>query len=129
MKHRGLTLLAALAGGCTIDAVARAELSGELNGDAIFQKAGTTDQLTYKLELDGADGTYEVHVADGACGAMTARFADAGVIDLVGGSGVMRGVTDEWDVASGGDNDIVGRSLVVEQVLVVKGCGEIFNSD
>ena len=117
-----------LAAGCTIDPVARAELSGDATGLAIFQQAGTSDQVSYELALDGADGTYEVFIADGACGGDLTPFDDAGVIELVGGAGVLRGVKQTWGVASG-DNDIVGRVLVVRQLRAVAACGEIFNSD
>ncbi len=123
-------VLAALAlpAGCTIDPVARAELSGELTGDAIFQRAGTSDQVSYRIRLAGADGTYDVSLEDGACGAITGRFADAGVVEVSGGAGELRGVTRAWDVAAG-DNDVIGRALVAARAGAVVSCGDIFNSD
>ena len=51
----------------------------------------------------------------------------AGVIDA--GSGVLRGVSEEFAVASGGDDDVVGRALLVVEGADVRGCGDVFNSD
>ncbi len=129
MRRASAAVLAlALAAGCTIDPVARAVLSGEITGDAIFQRAGTSDQVSYRVRLAGPDGTYAVSLEDGACGATTGRFADAGAIEVLGGAGELRGVTRDWDVSTG-DHDVVGRALVVARASAVVSCGEIFNSD
>jgi hypothetical protein len=123
------TFIAMFAAACTIDPVARAELSGTASGDAIFQQAGTSEQVSYRVVLDGPDGTYQVHLAATACGEASTRLEAIGTLELVAGTGTLRGVTEAWDVASGEPNDVVGKSLVVEQALAIQSCGTIFNSD
>jgi hypothetical protein len=119
---------ALLVAGCTIDPVARAELAGTARGEAIFQQAGTTDQTSYELTLAGPDGSYVVYLADGGCDGTLTPFDCIGALELRDGTGVLRGVSQRWGLASG-DNDIVGRVVVVEQSRALAACGEIFNSD
>src|SRR6188508_748451 len=76
-----------LAGACTIDPVARAEIAGEVTGDGIFQRAGTSDQVSYQVTLAGADGSYHVYLGDGECrgGDAIARWAEAGAVVVAAG--------------------------------------------
>jgi hypothetical protein len=119
-----LVLLAA----CTIDPIARAELAGDPTGDAIFQRAGTSTQVSYRLALTGSDGTFAASLDDGACGGDLVQWEAAGDITITAGSGELRGVSDRWDVASG-DNAVVGRSVVLRRGADVTACAPIFNSD
>lgn len=125
MKLLSLTLLAA----CTIDPVARAELAGDPSGDAIFQRSGTRSQVSYEVTMSGADGTFDVSLDDGSCGGALTPWHAAGTITVAGGTGLLRAVKQDWNVASG-DNDVVGRALVVrDAAAAVASCGVIFNSD
>ncbi len=123
-----LVAVAILASGCTIDPVARAELAGTVGGAAIFQKAGTSSQVSFEITLDGEDGTYNVAIEDGVCDGGTTEWKPAGPIDVVGRIGILRGVRTDWDVG-GGETDVIGRLVVVRRGLAQAGCGPIFNSD
>lgn len=117
-------------GGCTIDPVARAELSGAATGTAIFQRAGTSSQVSFELTLEGEDGSYAVSLEASACDGAAAERASVGTIELGDGIGVLRGVRDDWDIG-GGDTDIIGRFVVARRAFetVTTSCGEIFSSD
>ena len=120
--------IALLLAGCTIDPIARAKLSGDASGDAIFQQSGTSEQVSYQVSLTGADDRYEVVlVAD--CAQSPAGADTLGVLDVAGGTGTLRAVTAKWEVATGGDDDVVGRSVMVARAGVAAGCGAVFNSD
>jgi hypothetical protein len=120
-----LPLLAFAASGCTIDAIARAELAGDPGGRAIFQQAGTRDQVSVELDLEGGvDGAYAVHIDDGRCSGASRRWVDLGVIEVVRGSGVLRYVTSRWSV-----EDAIGRVLVVERASAASGCGTVVKAD
>jgi hypothetical protein len=123
-----MKLLAAVltCGACTIDPVARAELTGAASGTAIFQKAGTSSQVSFQISLEGEDGEYAVAIEDGTCEGGT-EWARIGTVDVSGGLGILRGVRDDWDI--GGDEDVVGRLVVARRALIAVSCGEIFNSD
>jgi hypothetical protein len=127
-RHAFLAGVALASAACTIDPVARAELVGAASGAAIFQRAGTSAQVSFEVSLEGEDGAYAVTLEDGACDGAATPWASAGTIEVVGGHGVLRGVRADWDVG-GGSTDVVGRLLVARREQVVAGCGEIFNSD
>ena len=125
MKLFAVALLCTSA--CTIDPVARAEMTGAPEGDAIFQRAGTSSQVSFEITLTGGeDGKYAVALEDGSCDAST-EWASIGTIAVVDGTGVLRGVRDDWDI--GGGRDVVGKLVVARRVLVAASCGEVFNSD
>jgi hypothetical protein len=122
-------VIALACGACTIDPVARAELAGITPGDAIFQRAGTSSQVSYEITLTGEDGVYDVLIETGsACEAPRVEWARVGVIEILDGTGLIRGVRNDWDVGSGA-NDVVGRLLVARRSLFESSCGEIESSD
>ena len=124
-----LVVVALACGACTIDPVARAELSGGTTGDAIFQRAGTSSQVSFEITLAGGDGEYNVLIESGdGCDAPRVEWARVGVIEIRDGEGQLRGVRDDWNVGSGA-NDVVGRLLVARRSLFDSSCGEIESSD
>ena len=130
MRRYAILLGAAMASAaaCTIDPVARAELAGAANGAAIFQRAGTSRQMSFQVTLDGVDGTYDLSIDDGTCEGEATPWAFMGTVQVAGGRGIFRGVRDDWDIGSG-ENDVVGRLLVARRALNIESCGLIFNSD
>jgi hypothetical protein len=124
-------LLASLAtiacSACTIDPVARAELTGAVTGEALFQGAGTTSQVSYRVDVHGPDGAYVVDIADGDCTEPRPWMALVDIA-MAGGTATVRGVTSEWAVTDG-DDGILGRVLVVAGADDTRGCGEITESD
>ena len=121
-----LLVVALLCGACTIDPVARAELTGAPTGDAIFQRAGNSSQISFEITLTGDDGKYAVALETGTCEASD-EWAVIGTLDVADGAGVLRGVRDDWDIGRG--RDVVGKLVVARRLLLTASCCEIFNSD